>query len=357
VVGGRSPHFVEMGVQAGQIVERLLDGASPASLQLASVMPNRLRVDVRQARRWAIADRDIPDDAVLQFKEPTFWEAYRRIALSVACVFLLQAALIGALLLERRRRRKAELAVQLQRSQVAHASRLAIAGELTASIAHEINQPLGAILASADAAEMILKAGGDRREDLTRIISRIRRDDLRASDVIRKLRALLAKHEPERERFDLGLMINDVAKLLEAEGHRREVALEVRPMQTDAMVVGDPVQLQQVLINLILNAMEAVAEMPPDRRSVVVDAALDGDSVSVSVRDRGQGITADNLPKIFESFFSTKQKGMGLGLSIARTIVEAHGGRIQAENGLVHGAVFRIELPAATTRSSSMVAA
>ena len=357
VVGGRSPHFVEMGVQAGQIVERLLDGASPASLQLASVMPTRLRVDLRQTRRWGIADRDIPDDAVLQFKEPTFWEAYRRIALSVACVILLQAALIGALLLERRRRRKAELAVQLQRSQVAHASRLAIAGELTASIAHEINQPLGAILASADAAEMILKAGGDRREDLTRIISRIRRDDLRASDVIRKLRALLAKHEPERERFDLGLMINDVAKLLEAEGHRREVALEVRPLQADAMVVGDPVQLQQVLINLILNAMEAVADMPPDRRSVVVDTARDGDSVSVSVRDRGQGIAADNLPKIFESFFSTKQKGMGLGLSIARTIVEAHGGRIQAENGLVHGAVFRIELPAVTTRSSSMVAA
>jgi len=357
VVGGRSPHFVEMGVQAGQIVERLLDGASPASLQLASVMPNRLRVDLRQTRRWGIADRDIPDDAVVQFKEPTFWEAYRRIALSVACVILLQAALIGALLLERRRRRKAELAVQLQRSQVAHASRLAIAGELTASIAHEINQPLGAILASADAAEMILKAGGDRREDLTRIISRIRRDDLRASDVIRKLRVLLAKHEPERERFDLGLMINDVAKLLEAEGHRREVALEVRPLQADAMVVGDPVQLQQVLINLILNAMEAVADMPPDRRSVVVDTARDGDSVSVSVRDRGQGIAADNLPKIFESFFSTKQKGMGLGLSIARTIVEAHGGRIQAENGLVHGAVFRIELPAVTTRSSSMVAA
>jgi len=103
--------------------------------------------------------------------------------------------------------------------------------------------------------------------------------------------------------------------------------------------------------------MEAVADMPPDRRSVVVDTARDGNSVSVSVRDRGQGIAADNLPKIFESFFSTKQKGMGLGLSIARTIVEAHGGRIQAENGLVHGAVFRIELPAVASRSSSMVAA
>ncbi len=357
VVGGWSTDFAEVGTQAGQTVERLLNGASPATLTLAPVMPNRLRVDWRQTRRWGIADSDIPHDAVVRFKEPTFWDVNHKLVIIIATVILLQAALIHTLLIERRRRRKAEMAVQAQRSEIAHASRRAIAGELTASIAHEINQPLGAILASADAAEMILKAGGDRREDLTRIISRIRRDDLRASDVIRKLRALLAKHEPQRERFDLGLMISDVAKLLEAEGHRREVALEVRPMQTEAMVVGDPVQLQQVLINLILNAMEAIADMPPGRRSVMVDAALDGDSVRVSVRDRGQGIAADNLPKIFESFFSTKQRGMGLGLSIARTIVEAHGGRIQAENGLVHGAVFQVDLPAAAIHSASMAAA
>jgi C4-dicarboxylate-specific signal transduction histidine kinase len=164
---------------------------------------------------------------------------------------------------------------------------------------HEINQSLGAILASADTAELILQAGGDRRKDLTRIVSRI----------------------------------------------RREVTIELRPIQFDCVVVGDPVQLQQVLVNLILNAMDAVAEMPPARRSVVLDVALDANTVSVSVRDRGLGIALENLTQMFESFFTTRQKGMGFGLLIARTIVEAHGGRIRAENGLVNGAVFRVDLP------------
>ena len=357
VVGGRSPSFVEMGTQAGQTVDRLLDGASPATLALPPLMPNRLRVDVRQAHRWKIADSDIPQDAVLHFKEPSFWEAYRTLTIAVACVILFQGFLIGALLLERRRRRKAELAVELQRSEIEHASRLAMAGELTASIAHEINQPLGAILASADAAEMILQARGERDEDLLRIVSRIRRDDLRASEVIRKLRALLARHDPEREPFDLGLLVNEVTKLLEAEADRRHMALQLGPVPSDSAVVGDSVQLQQVLLNLMLNAMDAMADMPPDRRTVAVEVARDAKTVIVSVRDRGPGIAADSLPKVFESFFSTKHRGMGLGLSIARTIVEAHGGRIDAGNGPVHGAVFRVELPAAATRPAAAVAA
>ena len=341
-----SPDFPEMGAQAAAIVGRLLDGASPATFKLAPVMATRLTIDWRQAQRWGIADAQIPDDAVVQFRQPTFWETYRTAAILIACIVLLQGALITALLLERRRRRKAEVAVQVQRNEIAHASRLAVAGELTASIAHEINQPLGAILASADAAELILQAGGDRREDLTRIVSRIRRDDLRASDVIRRLRALLVSHEAQREPFDLAAIVDDVATMLEAEARRRQVTLEIRPMHLDSVVMGDPIQLQQVLLNLILNAMDAVADAPADRRVIVVEVTVAKSTVSVSVRDGGPGIARENLPKVFESFFSTKKKGMGLGLSIARTIVEAHGGRIKAENGPVNGAVFRVDLPA-----------
>jgi C4-dicarboxylate-specific signal transduction histidine kinase len=346
-VGGVVPSFESMGKQAGQIVARLLDGAAPATLALPAVMPNQLTIDWRQAHRWGIDDAQIPDDAIVHFRQPTFWQVYRSLAIAIAAVVLLQAGLIVALVLERRRRRRAEVAVQAQRSELAHASRLSVAGELTASIAHEINQPLGAILASADAAELMLKSGVDRREDLLRIVTRIRRDDLRASDVIRKLRALLARHESEREPFDLGLASSDVAKLLEAEADRRQVTLEVQPVQSAATVIGDAVQIQQVLINLILNAMDAVADMPQDRRAVTLEVEAAAATITVTVRDRGHGIAPEHLPKVFDSFFSTKHRGMGLGLSIARTIVEAHGGRIRAENGLSEGAVFHVELPAA----------
>jgi C4-dicarboxylate-specific signal transduction histidine kinase len=269
---------------------------------------------------------------------------YRNVAIATALVIALQTVLIGALLVERRRRRKAEGAVLEQRTELAHASRLAVAGELTASIAHEINQPLGAIQTSADAADMILQAGGDRRDDLLRIVSRIRRDNMRASDVIRRLRSLLARHAPEQTSFDLNGAMNDVATLLFAEARQREVALELRPAPMPARILGDETQMQQVLINLVLNAMDAVADLPPERRTVVVTIGQTPQAVALTVRDHGHGITVENLPKVFESFFSTKKKGMGLGLSIARTIVEAHGGRIWAENAPGEGASFHVEL-------------
>ena len=346
VVGGRMPSFEDMGRQAAQILNDLFAGTPPASLRLPEIMPTALHVDWRQVRRWSIDENKIPADTIAHFKEPTFWEAYRTAAILTAAIILLQAALIATFLIERRRRHKAELAVQKQNIELAHASRLAVAGELTASIAHEINQPLGAVQTSADAADMILQSGGDRRDDLLRIVTRIRRDSLRASDVIRRLRALLARHEPERQSFDLNTAISDVATMLRAEAQQRRVTLDFRSSLLPAYIIGDQTQIQQVLINLALNAMDTVVDLPEERRTVVMTVAKVAGGFSIAVRDRGHGIAPEHLPKLFDSFFSTKQRGMGLGLSIARTIVEAHGGRIWAENGNGEGAVFHVELPA-----------
>ena len=343
IVGGRMTNFADMGRQAGDIVNRLLDGAAPAALRLPDLMPTTWHVDWRQIRRWGIDEQALPGDIIVRFKEPTFHEAHRTEVFAAAAVFLLQAGLIAGLLVERRRRRLAELSVQTQRFELAHVSRLAVAGELTGSIAHEINQPLGAILSNADAAELMLESGMDRRDELREILADIRRDDLRASEIIRRLRALLAKQPVQRQPFDLNSAVGELEPVLRAEARRRGVALDVRPAAIAAPLVGDPVQIQQVLLNLVLNALDAVADLPEERRAVTVSVEIDADRLALVVGDRGQGIAPEHLPKLFDSFFSTKRQGMGLGLSIARTLVEAHGGHIRAESGPGEGAVFRAE--------------
>jgi len=356
IVGGRVPSFEAMGREAGTIVNALLTSTSSAALRLPETVPLSLAVDWRQVRRWSIDEKAIPADTIVRFREPTFWESYRNAAIITAAIILVEAGLIAALLLERRRRRTAEVAVQKQRMELAHASRLAVAGELTASIAHEINQPLGAIQTSADAADLILQSGGDRRDDLLRIITRIRRDNLRASDVIRRLRALFAKHEPERQKFDLNTALGDAATLLRTEARQRNVTLDLRLSPTPIYLAGDATQIQQVLIILLLNALDAVTQYSEERRTVVVTLERSSAGSTITVRDRGQGVLPEHVAKIFDSFFSTKPRGMGLGLSIARTIVEAHDGRIWAETNVAEGAVFCVQFPVADTVAAPVLA-
>jgi signal transduction histidine kinase len=238
-------------------------------------------------------------------------------------------------------RKRAEEANQ----KLAHASRLAVMGELTASIAHEINQPLGAILANADAAELLLQADAGQVDEVRRILVDIRRDDLRASEVVRRVRDLLRTREPERQPLDLSEVTSGVLQLLGGDAERRHVALEPELAPGLPAVHGDRVHLQQVLLNLLLNGMEAMADTPAPRRRLAVRTGRNGRGVVVAVTDNGHGIPPERLPRLFESFFTTKPDGMGLGLSIARSIVEAHGGRIWAENRPEGGATFRFTVP------------
>jgi PAS domain S-box-containing protein len=234
-------------------------------------------------------------------------------------------------------RKRAEEAQQ----ELAHASRLAMVGELTASIAHEINQPLGAILSNADAAEMMLEAEPPAVDEVRHILSDIRKDDLRANDVIQKLRGLLRKRDFEMQALDLNDIIAEVIVLVRGEARRRGVTVENQFTQNLPPVQCDKVQLQQILLNLFLNGMEAMAVIPGDKRLTIYTTMRENGCAEVGVCDSGPGIAPENLARIFEPFFSTKKAGMGLGLSISRSLVEGHGGRIWAENLPDGGAIFR----------------
>jgi PAS domain S-box-containing protein len=226
-----------------------------------------------------------------------------------------------------------------------HASRLAVVGELTASIAHEINQPLAAILSNADAATMLLESDSPPLDEIRNILADIHSDDVRASETIRHLRRLTRKHEMQVEPLNLNELAFEVVHLVSAEVRRRNVALLPEIASAPATVLGDRVHLQQVLMNLILNSLEAMADMPEMQRRLSLRTRNNGETVEVSVTDSGSGIAPDELPRLFESFYTTKENGMGLGLAIARSIVNAHGGEIVAENNREGGATFRFELP------------
>jgi two-component system sensor kinase FixL len=231
------------------------------------------------------------------------------------------------------------------RQELAHASRLALVGELTASIAHEINQPLGAVVSNADAAEMLLESAPESLAEVRQILGDIRKDGLRAGEVIRRLRALLRKRQMEVQPVDLNGLTSDVLSLVRAESRRRHVTVETELAGGLPPVRGDKVHLQQVLLNLFLNGMEAMADRPGEKRLAVRTALGQCGCVEVAVSDAGTGIPQDRLPHLFDPFFSTKKEGMGVGLSIARSLVEAHGGRIWAENNPRAGATFRFALP------------
>jgi signal transduction histidine kinase len=267
-----------------------------------------------------------------------------QIALSVVLI-LIQAGLISVLLHERSRRHLAEVQSRQRMAELAHINRYSTAGELTASIAHEINQPLGAILVNAETARSILTSSRPDLDELREIVDDILQDDRRAGEVIRRTRSLLRKAPFELTKLDLNAVVRETVEFLSALAIGRKVELGSVLTPIVLPIIGDRIQLQQVILNLAVNAIDAMADMPVENRTISIRTSRVEDFAELSISDSGPGIPAEKLKEIFEPFFTSKAEGMGMGLSIARTIVEAHSGRIWAENRPGSGASFRIRLP------------
>jgi PAS domain S-box-containing protein len=251
-------------------------------------------------------------------------------------------------------RKQAEDAASKAQMELAHATRVMTVGELTASIAHEINQPLSAIVTNADAGLRWLGADSPNLKETSQAIRRIIRDGKRASAVVSRMRALFKKAPTAKEPLEINEAIQDILALTQNEVHRSRVSLRTKLANDLPLIVGDRIQLQQVILNLLINAVQAVSELPEGPREVdltseEVAASPEQTEVLITVRDSGPGLDPQHLDRLFDAFYTTKSHGLGVGLAISRSIIEAHGGQLWARPNAPRGAVFQFTLPISET--------
>ena len=477
IVGSVMTDFATAGQVAARTVAELLRGTPAPAVAVPARLPQTLHVDWRALQRFGIPAAELPADAVVHFKVPSFWETYRRWVIVAAVLIVLQTALIAALLIERARRRRTaaalvrseqrlslaadaarlttwavqpppagrpaaggglaegglpglgagvsaagappadapaarihpadrpgveqavhevlhgggELEVEYRlvepggeqrwlmargraapgdrrqllgvalditprkraeeqaaqdRSMLRHMMRVSLLGQMSAAIAHQLNQPLAAILANAEAAQKMLGRSPVDAAELREICADIIAADQRAADVIRRLGALYRRGDLAAAPLDLNALARDTLDLTRTELLMRHVGVDLALGAQPATIAGDRVQLQQLLLNLIFNAADAMADTPEAQRRVAIGTERVGGEIHLVVADRGPGIAEADLPRLFEAFWTTKTSGMGVGLPICRTIVLAHGGRLEASNAPGGGARFRAILPA-----------
>jgi signal transduction histidine kinase len=472
IVGGRMPTYESMGRQAGAIVTALIAGSAPSRLALPKVMATDLHLDWRQVKRWGIDESKIPKDAIVHFRDPSLWDAYRKETIAAGCALFLLAALLIRLLIERRSltrasaalkaseqrmiiaaraaklamwiwnvaedrmsiapsqapfqsvgqtsikfpdalaevhpddreemnrtvqkalaanqefdleyrsisrdgevrwtairggpdhdnhrqwlgivlditdRKQAQLQAAQDRNALQHLSRVSMLGQMSASIAHQLNQPLTAILANAEAAQQMLRQDPVDLEEVKQICDDIVSQDQRAAAVIRRLGALFKRGEMQIQPVDLNALLSESLDLLHTNLITDHVTVTTQLAEGLHSFDGDKIQLQQVLLNLIMNAADAMRDTPVVMRRLMIGTEAADAEIRVRVRDHGPGVAPKDLKNIFEPFWSGKSAGMGIGLSICQSIVAAHHGTLTVANNPDGGATFFLTFPTPQT--------
>jgi signal transduction histidine kinase len=343
-VGGTWPSTQDMTQYYASVALRILGGEALGGLKLPGLVTGPPKFDWREMRRWAISERQLPPGSTIYFRDPTAWERYRAQIVAVFAAILTQAAMISWLLYERRRRRVAEATTRQTMSDLLHVNRIATASELSASIAHEVNQPLMGIVANAYAGIRWLTATTPDLGSAEAAFRQIVAAGHRASDVIASVRALFKRDTEKRVAVQINQLIRNAVSLERRDIERHHVLLTLELNEWLPEILGDQVQLLQVILNLIRNAIDAVDSARTRTLRIKSERDESGD-ILVSVEDSGTGIDQQNVGRVFDPLFTTKSQGMGIGLSICRSIIESHDGRIWVTSTVGQGSTFFIKLP------------
>jgi signal transduction histidine kinase len=304
--------------------------------------------DWRELQRWGISENRLPPGSRVYFRTPSLWSQYRWQLLLVAAVILTEALLIVGLLYERRRRRTAEIESFRRMSELAHLNRVATAGALSASIAHEVRQPLAAMVAQSSAAMRWLARKTPDVAEARAALEKIAAAGQRASQIIENLRSMFRREHGAQKPLNINRLIESVIELTSREAQKHGVV--VQPLLFEGPMpatTGDRAQLEQVFLNLIMNAIQAMSTSESGARVLYIQSSVsEAGDVLVTVADSGPGVAVEDLDRIFDPFFTTKPDGMGMGLSICRSIIDVHGGRLWASRGM-QGLIFHVFLPVA----------
>ena len=347
-VGGLVADPSGIGRALARLALRILDGESVSNIPVVSGDFVRPIFDARQLQRWGISESNLPKGSEIRFRQPTAWEQYHWQIMLIAGALLLQSGLIIGLIYEHRRRQIAE-ADSLQRvNELARMNRFATAGELSASIAHEIRQPLAAISASGQAGLSWLKRQLPNLDEVRNALETVVTESHHADDVIKSLRTMFKHESTARSEVNLNELIQQVIAVTARPMEANNILLETNfTDDVPPRVAADPVQLQQVILNLVMNAVEAMSHSGHEGRILRLQTEVDRSArtVLVKVVDSGPRVDPEVVKKMFQPFFTTKSSGMGMGLSICKTIVEAHRGQLTAAPSNPHGMEFQIILP------------
>jgi signal transduction histidine kinase len=335
-----------IGEEAARVVLRILNGEMASNIPITVGDFVRPVFDWRELRRFGISETLLPPGSEIRFRQLDMWNQYRDQIIASLCVLLIQTALIVVLFYERRRRHYAEATSRSAVGKLAQMNRMATAGELTASIAHEVNQPLTAMVLNANAGLRWLTKEAPDLGEVRAALNDIVSAGHRAGEVIGSVRAMFKNDGLEKTPVDLNNVIKDVIKLERGELKAQNIIIQTDLSRPLPLVLGHSGQLQQVILNLIRNAADAMDSVTGRARVLTIRSSADQDVVMITVEDSGPGIDPKDFDHIFDSFFTTKSQGIGMGLSVCRSIVQFHGGRMWASPA-PYGSIFHIVLPRA----------